>query len=52
MFNPTSIDEVFVQVTHLEARGKNGSLEVGGIILTHCKKEQGEKKVEMEIKEG
>eukprot|EP00253_Pinus_taeda_P016125 PITA_16125 len=30
MFNPTSIDEVFVQATHLEARGKNGNLEVGG----------------------
>ena len=23
MFNPTSLDEVCVQVTHLEARGKN-----------------------------
>eukprot|EP00253_Pinus_taeda_P034246 PITA_34246 len=30
MFNPTSIDEVYVQATHLEARGKNGNLEVGG----------------------
>eukprot|EP00253_Pinus_taeda_P034949 PITA_34949 len=30
MFNPTSIDEVFVQATHLEGRGKNGSPEVGG----------------------
>eukprot|EP00253_Pinus_taeda_P029217 PITA_29217 len=30
MFNPTSIDELFVQATHLEARGKNGSPEVGG----------------------
>eukprot|EP00253_Pinus_taeda_P033537 PITA_33537 len=30
MFNPTSIDEVFVQATHLEARGKNGNPEVGG----------------------
>ena len=30
MFNPTSIDEVSVQATHLEARGKNGNLEVGG----------------------
>ena len=29
MFNPTSIDEVSVQATHLEDRGKNGSLEVG-----------------------
>ena len=29
MFNPTSIDEVFVQATHLEARGKNGNPEVG-----------------------
>jgi hypothetical protein len=23
MFNPTSLDEVCVQVTHLESRGKN-----------------------------
>ena len=23
MFNPTSLDEVYVQATHLEARGKN-----------------------------
>src|ERR1700731_1319201 len=30
MFNLTSIDEVYVQATHLEARGKNGNLEVGG----------------------
>lgn len=28
MFNPTSIDEVSIQATHLEARGKNGSREV------------------------
>eukprot|EP00253_Pinus_taeda_P004825 PITA_04825 len=30
MFNPTSIDEVSIQATHLEARGRNGNLEVGG----------------------
>jgi len=30
MFNPTSIDEVSVQATHLEAREKNGNPEVGG----------------------
>ena len=30
MFNPTSIDGESVQATHLEARGKNGNLEVGG----------------------
>jgi len=30
MFNPTSIDEVSIQATHLEARGKNGNPEVGG----------------------
>ena len=29
MFNPTSIDEVYVQATHLEVRGKNVNLEVG-----------------------
>ena len=27
MFNPTSLDEVCVQATHLEARGKNISEE-------------------------
>eukprot|EP00253_Pinus_taeda_P011874 PITA_11874 len=30
MFNPTSLDEVSVQATHLGARGKNGNPEVGG----------------------
>lgn len=30
MFNPTSIDELSIQATHLEARGKNGNPEVGG----------------------
>jgi len=30
MFNPTSIDEVSIQATHLEARGKNVNPEVGG----------------------
>jgi len=30
MFNPASIDEVFVQDTHLEATGKNDNPEVGG----------------------
>eukprot|EP00253_Pinus_taeda_P035413 PITA_35413 len=30
MFNTTSIDEVSVQATHLEARGKNGNPKVGG----------------------
>ena len=30
MFNPTSIGEVFVKATHLEARGKNGNPKVGG----------------------
>jgi len=29
MFNSTSIDEVSIQATHLEARGKNGSPKVG-----------------------
>jgi len=29
-FNPTSIDEVSLQATHLEDRGKNGNPEVGG----------------------
>jgi len=30
MFNPTSIDEVYVYATHLEARGKNVNPEIGG----------------------
>ena len=30
MLNPTSIDEVSVQATHLEARGKNVNPEIGG----------------------
>ena len=30
MFNLTSIDEVSIQATHLEARGKNVNPEVGG----------------------
>eukprot|EP00253_Pinus_taeda_P002514 PITA_02514 len=30
MFSPTSIDEVSVQGTHLQARGKTGNPEVGG----------------------
>ena len=30
MFNPTSIDDIYVLATHLEARGKNGNPEVGG----------------------
>ena len=30
MFNPTNIDEVFVQATHLEARGKNVNPKIGG----------------------
>jgi len=30
MFNPTSIAEVSIQATHLEARGKNVNPEIGG----------------------
>ena len=30
MFNPTSIDEVSVQATHLEVRGKTVNPEIGG----------------------
>jgi len=30
MFNPTSIDEVSVQATHFEARGKNVNPKIGG----------------------
>eukprot|EP00253_Pinus_taeda_P032614 PITA_32614 len=48
MFNPTSIDEVYVQVTNLEARGKNGNPEVGGpsqpTAKLRPKKSEGKKK--------
>jgi len=30
MFNPTSLDDVSIQATHLEARGKNVNPEIGG----------------------
>ena len=35
MFNPTSINEVSIQATHLEARGKNVNPEVGGSSKPH-----------------
>eukprot|EP00253_Pinus_taeda_P020842 PITA_20842 len=48
MFNPTSIDEVSIQATHLEARGKNGNLEFGGpsepTVKLRPKKSEGKKK--------
>ena len=46
MFNPTSIDEVYVQATHLEARGKNGNPEVGGPsqpTVSKCKEKRKQK---------
>jgi len=30
MFNPTSIDEISLQTTHLEAKGKNVNPKIGG----------------------
>eukprot|EP00253_Pinus_taeda_P003578 PITA_03578 len=46
MFNPTTIDEVSVQATHLEAREKNGNPEVGGPSqpILRPKKSKGKKK--------
>ena len=44
MFNPTSIDEVSVQATHLEARGKNVNPEVGGSSKTIASKNKEKKK--------
>jgi len=44
MFNPTSIDEVFVQAQHLEARGNNGNPEVGGSSKPITSKNKGKRK--------
>jgi hypothetical protein len=42
MFNPTNLDEVFVQATHLEARGRNDTHE--GFKKTYIQGDKGKKK--------
>ena len=45
MFNPTSLDDVLVQATHLEARGKNVNPEVGGSSKYPVRKSKERKKL-------
>jgi hypothetical protein len=45
MFNPTSLDDVSVQATHLEARGKNVNPEVGGSSKYSVSKSKEKKKL-------
>eukprot|EP00253_Pinus_taeda_P028570 PITA_28570 len=44
MFNPTSLDDVLVQATHLESRGKNVNPEIGGSLKTTARKNKEKKK--------
>ena len=44
MFNPTSLDDVSIQATHLEARGKNVNPEVGGSSKTTASKNKEKRK--------
>ena len=44
MFNPTSIDEVSVQATHLKARGKNVNPKIGGSSKPSASKNKEKKK--------
>ena len=44
MFNPTSIDEVSVQATHLKARGNNENPEVGGSSKPTARKDKEKRK--------
>ena len=44
MFNPTSLDDVSVQATHLEARGKNVNPEIGGSSKPFASKNKEKKK--------
>ena len=45
MFNPTSLDDVLVQATHLEARGKNVTTNVGKSSKPIESKNKGKKKL-------
>lgn len=47
MFNPTSLDDVSVQGTHLEARGKNVNPEVGGSSKPSANKNKEKKKLKL-----
>jgi len=45
MFNPTSLDDVSVQATYLEARGKNVNPKVGGSSKYSVSKSKEKKKL-------
>ena len=45
MFNPTSLDDVSIQATHLEARGENVNPEVGGSSKPSTSKNKEKKKL-------
>lgn len=45
MFNPTNLDDVLVQETHLEARGKNVNPDVGKSSKYFENKSKGKKKL-------
>ena len=45
MFNRTSLDDVSVQATHLEARGNNVNLEIGGSSKPSASKNKEKKKL-------
>ena len=45
MFNPTSLDDVSVQATHLEARGKNVNPKIGGSSKPFASKKKEKKKL-------
>jgi len=51
IFNPTSLDDVSVQATHLEARGKNVTLDVGKSSKPIESKNKGKKKLKWKEKE-
>lgn len=44
MFNPTSLDDVSVQATHLEAKGKNVNPEIEGSSKPSTRKNKEKKK--------
>eukprot|EP00253_Pinus_taeda_P011092 PITA_11092 len=50
MFNPTSLDDVSVQTTHLEARGKNVNPEIGGSSKPSASKNKEKKKLKWKDK--
>lgn len=50
MFNPTSLDDVSVQATHLEARGKNETQDIGKSSKPIKSKNKGKKKLKWKEK--